>query len=225
MGETRVDLLHLLEDLRDAYPGSLEETILTEIIANALDSGAGTIRIEANPAETALSAGHYACRDDLAPRLASASTVALDAPAGTSRRAGDSSSPSVGESTLGSARRRVHRSRGSAPFRATAGPAVSGNSSCALPERHPDRCQRPDVRRLGAGSRLGANRGSDRSETEAVGAGVLGAVRWASGGKSTRDRALDVTKSEATEPVPTQKNSSGCGGWLRGLALVPSCPP
>jgi hypothetical protein len=29
MGETRVDLLHLLEDLRDAYPDSLEETILT----------------------------------------------------------------------------------------------------------------------------------------------------------------------------------------------------
>ncbi len=43
MGETRVDLLHLLEDLRDAYPGSLEETILTEIVANSLDSSAGTI--------------------------------------------------------------------------------------------------------------------------------------------------------------------------------------
>ena len=28
MGETRVDLLHLLEDLRDAYPGCTEETIL-----------------------------------------------------------------------------------------------------------------------------------------------------------------------------------------------------
>ena len=40
MGETRVDLQHLLEDLRDAYPGALEETILTEIVANALDSGA-----------------------------------------------------------------------------------------------------------------------------------------------------------------------------------------
>ena len=35
MGETRVDLLHLLADLRDAYPGELEETILTEIVANA----------------------------------------------------------------------------------------------------------------------------------------------------------------------------------------------
>ena len=40
MAETRVDLLHLLEDLRDAYTQSLEETILTELIANALDSGA-----------------------------------------------------------------------------------------------------------------------------------------------------------------------------------------
>jgi hypothetical protein len=39
MGQTRVDLLHLLEDLRDAYPGDLEETILTEIVANSLDPG------------------------------------------------------------------------------------------------------------------------------------------------------------------------------------------
>lgn len=43
MGETRVDLQHLLEDLRDAYTGSLEETILTEVIANALDSSASRI--------------------------------------------------------------------------------------------------------------------------------------------------------------------------------------
>ena len=43
MGETRVDLLHLLEDLADAYPGDLEETILTEIVANSLDSGASHI--------------------------------------------------------------------------------------------------------------------------------------------------------------------------------------
>jgi hypothetical protein len=54
MGETRVDLLHLLEDLRDAYPGSLEETILTEMIANSLDSGAATIRIQADPAGSGL---------------------------------------------------------------------------------------------------------------------------------------------------------------------------
>ena len=45
MGETRVDLLHLLEDLRDAYPGATEETILIEIIANSLDSGASGIEI------------------------------------------------------------------------------------------------------------------------------------------------------------------------------------
>jgi hypothetical protein len=50
MGETRVDLLHLLEDLRDAYPGSLEETILTEIVANSLDSGARNIALFADPA-------------------------------------------------------------------------------------------------------------------------------------------------------------------------------
>ncbi len=54
MGETRVDLLHLLEDLRDAYPGSLEETILTEILANALDSGADAVNLTAEPSALAL---------------------------------------------------------------------------------------------------------------------------------------------------------------------------
>lgn len=54
MGETRVDLLHLLEDLRDAYAGSLEETILTEIVANSLDSGAGEIRLTSDPAAAML---------------------------------------------------------------------------------------------------------------------------------------------------------------------------
>src|SRR5512132_78141 len=54
MGETRVDLLHMLEDLRDAYPGSLEETILTEIMANALDSGASSISFECDPAQGTL---------------------------------------------------------------------------------------------------------------------------------------------------------------------------
>lgn len=49
MGETRVDLLHLLEDLRDAYPGAVEETILTEILANSLDSGAERISLIADP--------------------------------------------------------------------------------------------------------------------------------------------------------------------------------
>ena len=54
MGETRVDLQHLLEDLRDAYPGSIEETILTEIIANSLDSGAAMIRLFTDPAARSL---------------------------------------------------------------------------------------------------------------------------------------------------------------------------
>jgi hypothetical protein len=53
MGETRVDLLHLLEDLRDAYPGATEETILTEIIANSLDSGATSIEIATDTAKPA----------------------------------------------------------------------------------------------------------------------------------------------------------------------------
>ena len=54
MGETRVDLQHLLEDLRDAYTGALEETILTEIVANALDSGATRIRLQPEPADATL---------------------------------------------------------------------------------------------------------------------------------------------------------------------------
>jgi Histidine kinase-, DNA gyrase B-, and HSP90-like ATPase len=54
MGETRVDLLHLLEDLRDAYPGPTEETILTEIVANALDSGARTVTLSTDPAAPTL---------------------------------------------------------------------------------------------------------------------------------------------------------------------------
>ncbi len=54
MAETRVDLLHLLEDLRDAYPGGLEESILTELIANALDSGARTVAIHADASARAL---------------------------------------------------------------------------------------------------------------------------------------------------------------------------
>ena len=54
MGETRVDLLHLLEDLRDAYPGAAEETILTEMVANAIDSGAAVLTFTADPAQSAL---------------------------------------------------------------------------------------------------------------------------------------------------------------------------
>jgi hypothetical protein len=54
VGETRVDLLHLLEDLRDAYPGTIEETILTEVVANSLDSRAATIAITTDTAAAAL---------------------------------------------------------------------------------------------------------------------------------------------------------------------------
>jgi hypothetical protein len=56
LGETRVDLVHLLEDLRDAYPGSLEETILTEVVANALDSGAVTLLLETDATAATLAA-------------------------------------------------------------------------------------------------------------------------------------------------------------------------
>jgi hypothetical protein len=54
VGETRVDLQHLLEDLRDAYTGSLEETILTEVIANALDSGAARVQLLTDAAAATL---------------------------------------------------------------------------------------------------------------------------------------------------------------------------
>jgi histidine kinase/DNA gyrase B/HSP90-like ATPase len=57
VGETRVDLQHLLEDLRDAYSGGLEETILTEVVANALDSGAAHVRIFTNAAQATLTVG------------------------------------------------------------------------------------------------------------------------------------------------------------------------
>jgi len=49
MGQTRVDLQHLLEDLRDAYPDDIEETILSEVVANALDSGAAGVRVLTDP--------------------------------------------------------------------------------------------------------------------------------------------------------------------------------
>jgi histidine kinase/DNA gyrase B/HSP90-like ATPase len=54
VGETRVDLQHLLEDLRDAYTGSVEETILTEVVANALDSGATRVRLFTSTADASL---------------------------------------------------------------------------------------------------------------------------------------------------------------------------
>lgn len=59
MGETRVDLVHILEDLRDAYSGPIEETILTEMLANALDSGARSLELRTDREERTLMA-----RDD-----------------------------------------------------------------------------------------------------------------------------------------------------------------
>ena len=46
MAETRVDLKHLLEDIRDSYPCTAEEAILTELVANGLDSGCSAIDIK-----------------------------------------------------------------------------------------------------------------------------------------------------------------------------------
>jgi hypothetical protein len=43
VGETRIELKHLLEDLRDAYPWSEDEIVVTELIANALDSKASRL--------------------------------------------------------------------------------------------------------------------------------------------------------------------------------------
>ena len=55
MGETRVNLKHLLEDIRDSYPYPLEEAIITELVANALDSGASEIRFLPIPEHRTLS--------------------------------------------------------------------------------------------------------------------------------------------------------------------------
>lgn len=51
MGETRVNLKHLLENIRDSYPIPQEEAIITELIANSLDSGASEIQIFVDPSQ------------------------------------------------------------------------------------------------------------------------------------------------------------------------------
>jgi hypothetical protein len=61
VGETRVDIQHLLEDIRDAYPGSLEETIVTEIVANSLDSGAALLHFEVDAANATLTVVDDGC--------------------------------------------------------------------------------------------------------------------------------------------------------------------
>lgn len=57
--ETRVNLRHLLEDIRDSYALPVEEVIVTELMANALDSGAARVVFDANAASATLR-----CRDD-----------------------------------------------------------------------------------------------------------------------------------------------------------------
>lgn len=49
MAETRINLKHLLENLRDSYPFAIEEAILTELVANSLDSKADRIEIRIDP--------------------------------------------------------------------------------------------------------------------------------------------------------------------------------
>src|SRR3989338_7449538 len=51
LNETRVDLKHLLEDIRDSYRMPVEEVILAELVANALDSKAHRIDFTVNPDE------------------------------------------------------------------------------------------------------------------------------------------------------------------------------
>jgi hypothetical protein len=57
--ETRVNLLHLLEDIRDSYALPIEEVIITELVANALDSGASRIEFAAEPERQS-----FLCLDD-----------------------------------------------------------------------------------------------------------------------------------------------------------------
>jgi hypothetical protein len=56
VGETRVDLQHLLEALRGAYSGALEQTILTEVVANTLDSSATRLAMTAPVGTRAIAA-------------------------------------------------------------------------------------------------------------------------------------------------------------------------
>ena len=55
--ETRVNYRKLLNDLRDAYPHDVLETLVIETFANSLDAGAKHIEIYVNPTT-------YAIRDD-----------------------------------------------------------------------------------------------------------------------------------------------------------------
>ncbi|MFH1968280.1 MAG: ATP-binding protein [bacterium] len=56
MCETKVNLKHLLEDIRDSYTIPIEEIILLELIANALDSGASRVDFFVEPDKKTLTA-------------------------------------------------------------------------------------------------------------------------------------------------------------------------
>lgn len=53
--ETRVNLRHLLEDIRDSYPYPVEETIIVEIVANGLDAQPSEISFTVNRNKNMLS--------------------------------------------------------------------------------------------------------------------------------------------------------------------------
>lgn len=59
VNETRINLKHLLEDIRDSYTFPIEEVIITELTANALDSSASKIEFLVDP-----EMGTLACRDN-----------------------------------------------------------------------------------------------------------------------------------------------------------------
>ncbi|MDP2909934.1 MAG: ATP-binding protein [bacterium] len=68
MRETKINLKHLLEDIRDSYTISIENIILVELIANALDSGASKISFfidSVTKSITVLDNGKGMRRDDL----------------------------------------------------------------------------------------------------------------------------------------------------------------
>ncbi|MEK7625221.1 MAG: ATP-binding protein [Patescibacteria group bacterium] len=52
--ETRINLKHLLEDIRDSYSSPIEEVIITELVANALDSGASRLDFITDPENLSL---------------------------------------------------------------------------------------------------------------------------------------------------------------------------
>ncbi|MBI4284408.1 MAG: ATP-binding protein [Chloroflexi bacterium] len=66
--ETRVNLKHLLEDIRDSYPLPLNETIIVELIANALDAqptGISFMTDSRNRAITIIDDGKGMTREEL----------------------------------------------------------------------------------------------------------------------------------------------------------------